>query len=223
MARTALVIGASRGIGREFVRQLLADGYKVVATARDKDALAMLAAEGAHAIGIDVTKPESLAELPWRLDGEKIDLALYVAGVLPGWEGAAEPPTAAAFDATMHANVLGAMQTLPLLAPFVADTKGRFVFITSVMGSIASATTSTAWIYRASKAALNMAVHSARNDYPDVTLAVMHPGWVQTDMGGPGATVAVQDSVAGMLKVIATLAPADTGAFLSYDGRALAW
>ena len=223
MARTALVIGASRGIGREFVRQLLADGWKVFATARDETALAMLTQEGAHAMKIDVTKAESLAELPWRLDGEKIDLALYVAGVLPGWDGAAEAPTAAAFDATMQANVLGAMQALPLLAPFVADAQGRFVFLSSVMGSIAGASTSTAWLYRASKAALNMAVYSARHDYPDLTLAVMHPGWVQTDMGGPGATVAVQDSVSGMLKVIATLTPADSGSFYSYDGKKIAW
>ena len=223
MARTALVIGASRGIGREFVRQLLAEGWKVLATARDEISLATLADEGAQGMKIDVTKPESLAELPWRLDGEKIDLALYVAGVLPTWEGAAEPPTATAFDASMHANVLGAMQALPLLAPFVADAKGRFVFITSVMGSIAGATNSTAWIYRASKAALNMAVHSARHDYPDVTLAVMHPGWVQTDMGGPGATVNVKDSVAGMLKVIATLKPGDSGSYRAYDGREIAW
>ena len=159
MARTALIIGASRGIGREFVRQLCADGWRVFATARDDVSLAMLTDEGAHAIKIDVTKPESLAELPWRLDGEKIDLALYVAGVLPNWEGATESPSLADFDAAMHANVLGAMQSLPLLAPFVSDAKGRFVFITSVMGSIAEASGSTAWIYSASKAALNMAVY----------------------------------------------------------------
>lgn len=223
MARTALIIGASRGIGREFVRQLCADGWKVFATARDDTSLAMLTDEGAHAIKIDVTKPESLAELPWRLDGEKIDLALYVAGVLPNWEGATESPSLADFDAAMHANVLGAMQSLPLLAPFVSDAKGRFVFITSVMGSIAEASGSTAWIYRASKAALNMAVYSARRDYPDLTLAVIHPGWVQTDMGGSGATVVVRDSVSGMRKVIETLKPSDSGAFLAYDGRRIAW
>jgi len=223
MARTALVIGASRGIGREFVRQLCADGWKVFATARDDASLAMLSDEGANAIKTDVTKPESLAELPWRLDGETIDLALYVAGVLPNWEGATESPSLADFDAAMHANVLGAMQSLPLLAPFVSDAKGRFIFITSVMGSIAEASGSTAWIYRASKAALNMAVYSARRDYPDLTLAVIHPGWVQTEMGGPGATVVVRDSVAGMRKVIETLKPSDSGVFLAYDGRKIAW
>jgi len=223
MARTALVIGASRGIGREFVRQLYEDGWKVFATARDDASLAMLTDEGAHAIKIDVTKPESLAELPWRLDGEKIDLALYVAGVLPNWEGATESPSLTDFDATMHANVLGAMQSLPLLAPFVSDARGRFIFITSIMGSIAEASGSTAWIYRASKAALNMAVYSARRDYPDLTLAVIHPGWVQTDMGGSGATVLVRDSVSGMRKVIETLKPSDSGVFMAYDGRKIAW
>jgi NAD(P)-dependent dehydrogenase (short-subunit alcohol dehydrogenase family) len=223
MARTALVIGASRGIGREFVRQLCEDGWKVFATARDDTALAMLTEEGAHAIKTDVTKPESLAELPWRLDGEKIDLALYVAGVLPNWEGATESPSLTDFDATMHANVLGAMQSLPLLAPFVSDARGRFIFITSIMGSIAEASGSTAWIYRASKAALNMAVYSARRDYPDLTLAVIHPGWVQTDMGGSGATVLVRDSVSGMRKVIETLKPSDSGVFMGYDGRKIAW
>ena len=223
MARTALVIGASRGIGREFVRQLCEDGWKVFATARDDASLAMLTDEGAHAIKIDVTKPESLAELPWRLDGEKIDLALYVAGVLPNWEGATESPSLTDFDATMHANVLGAMQSLPLLAPFVSDARGTFIFITSILGSIAEASGSTAWIYRASKAALNMAVYSARRDYPDLTLAVIHPGWVQTDMGGSGATVLVRDSVSGMRKVIETLKPSDSGVFMAYDGRKIAW
>ena len=223
MARTALVIGASRGIGREFVRQLCEDGWKVFATARDDASLAMLTDEGAHAIKIYVTKPESLAELPWRLDGEKIDLALYVAGVLPNWEGATESPSLTDFDATMHANVLGAMQSLPLLAPFVSDARGRFIFITSILGSIAEASGSTAWIYRASKAALNMAVYSARRDYPDLTLAVIHPGWVQTDMGGSGATVLVRDSVSGMRKVIETLKPSDSGVFMAYDGRKIAW
>ncbi len=222
MARTALVIGASRGIGREFVRQLLADGWKVYATARDSQSLDTLQQDGAQALKVDVTRAESLAELAWKLDGEQIDLALYVAGVLPTWDGAAEAPTAAAFDATMHANVLGAMQALPVLAPLMA-ARGRFVFLSSALGSIAGADSSLAWIYRASKAALNMAVHSARSDYPAVTLAVISPGWVRTDMGGPDATLSAQDSVAGMLTQIAALKPADSGTFISHDGRRMTW
>ena len=78
--RTALIIGASRGIGREFVRQLLAADWRVFATARDDTSLASLKEEGANALKIDVALPESLSALAWQLDGEKIDLAVYVAG-----------------------------------------------------------------------------------------------------------------------------------------------
>ncbi|MCX7209962.1 MAG: SDR family NAD(P)-dependent oxidoreductase, partial [Burkholderiales bacterium] len=159
--RTALIIGASRGIGREFVRQLLADGCKVYATARDDATLEALKQEGAHAMKIDVTVAESLASLPWQLDGERLDLVVYVAGVFGSYAGATEAPAVAEFDRVMHANVLGAMQAIPLLAPMVEEANGSFVFLTSVMGSIGATTASMGWVYRASKAALNMVVKAA--------------------------------------------------------------
>ncbi len=221
--KTALIIGASRGIGREFVRQLLADGWKVHATARDAASLAALKAEGALPLKLDVTVSESVAGLAWLLDGEKLDLAVYVAGVFGNEAGALHAPTDDVFDAVMHANVRGAMQVLPLVAPFVEAAKGKFAFITSGMGSIADAQSSMGWVYRASKAALNMAVHSARHDYPHITLVTMNPGWVQTDMGGPGAPTSVHDSVAGMRRVIDAMTPADSGSFQSYDGRKMDW
>ncbi len=221
--KTALIIGASRGIGREFVRQLLADGWKVHATARDAAALDALKADGALPLKVDVTRSEYVAGLAWLLDGEKIDLAVYVAGVFGSDAGADEAPTDDQFDAVMHANVRGAMQALPLVAPFVEAARGKFAFITSGMGSIADAQSSMGWVYRASKAALNMVVHAARHDYPGITLVTMNPGWVQTDMGGPGAPTSVHDSVAGMRRVIDRLTPADSGSFQSYDGRKMDW
>ena len=221
--RTALIIGASRGIGREFARQLLAAGWRVHATARDEKSLAALKEEGAMPLKIDVAVPESLAGLAWQLDGEKLDLAVYVAGVFGSSDGATEPPPASMFDATMHANVLGAMQAIPLVAPMVQQAGGKFAFITSGMGSIGDAESSMGWVYRASKAALNMAVHSARNDYPGITLVPMNPGWVKTDMGGAAAPTSVTQSVSGMLKVIEKMTPADSGSFQSYDGRRMIW
>lgn len=221
--KTALIIGASRGIGREFVRQLLADGWKVHATARTQPALDALKADGALPLKLDVTRSESVAGLAWLLDGEKIDLAVYVAGVFGTEAGAGEAPNDELFDAVMHANVRGAMQALPLVAPFVEAARGRFAFISSGMGSIADARSSMGWIYRASKTALNMAVHAARHDYPGLTLVVMNPGWVRTDMGGAGAPTSVQDSVAGMRRVIDGLTPADSGSFQSHDGRKMDW
>jgi NAD(P)-dependent dehydrogenase (short-subunit alcohol dehydrogenase family) len=115
------------------------------------------------------------------------------------------------------------MQVIPLVAPMVGAARGKFAFITSGMGSIGDAESSMGWVYRASKAALNMAVHSARNDYPNVTLVTMNPGWVRTDMGGASAPTSVADSVSGMLTVIERLKPSDSGSFQSYDGRKMQW
>lgn len=222
--RTALVVGASRGIGREFVRRLLQDGWKVYATARDAAALDDLRAAGAEALKLDVAKPESLAGLGWLLDGVKLDLALYVAGVLGPDQGAHEPPTVADFDAVMHTNVLGAMQAIPLVTPLVEDAGGKFAFISSGLGSIAGATSSgRSWLYRASKAALNMVVKSAAADYPKATLIAISPGWVQTDMGGPHAAVSAERSVADMLRVLAERKRTDSGGFFNHSGENLPW
>jgi NAD(P)-dependent dehydrogenase (short-subunit alcohol dehydrogenase family) len=185
---TALVIGASRGIGREFVRQLLADGWKVWATARDDASLAQLQQAGAHALKLDVARTESIATLGWQLDGEALDLALFVAGAYGPDHGAESAPAQAAFDQLMHANVLGAMQLIPAVAPMV-KAGGKCMFISSRMGSISEVSASNGWLYRVSKAALNMAVKAASCHYRHASFAVLHPGWVKTDMGGPNAMI----------------------------------
>jgi NAD(P)-dependent dehydrogenase (short-subunit alcohol dehydrogenase family) len=215
---TVLVIGASRGIGLEFVRQYRAAGERVIATARDDAGLQRLRDLGAEALRIDVAQPASVSGLAWQLDGEKIDVALYVAGVYPDGD-ASSPPTREVFDHAMHTNVLGAMQAIPQVAPLVAAAAGRFVFITSGMAHIGSVADSDAWVYRASKAALNMAVASAQHDYPGAILLAMSPGWVQTDMGGPAAPLTVARSVSNMRAAIARATPAQRGRFLDHDGR----
>jgi NAD(P)-dependent dehydrogenase (short-subunit alcohol dehydrogenase family) len=213
-----LVIGASRGIGLEFVRQYRAAGDRVIATARDDAGLAALQALGAQALRLDVTDTASVSGLGWQLDGEKIDVALYVAGVMSRG-GALQPPARDDFDRVMRTNVWGAMQAIPQVAPLVAAAGGKFVFVSSRMGRIADVESSYSWVYRASKAALNMAVASAQPDYPQALMVAISPGWVQTDMGGAGAPLTVQDSVASMRKSIAALSPADRGAFIDHDGR----
>jgi NAD(P)-dependent dehydrogenase (short-subunit alcohol dehydrogenase family) len=213
-----LVIGASRGIGLELVRQFAQAGGLVLATARSDEGLEKITAHGAKAIKLDVASSQSVSGLARHLDGEKLDLALYVAGVY-SQAGADTPPTQLEFDSVMHTNVLGAMQTIPQVAPLVAAARGKFIFITSGMGSIGAVESSYAWLYRVSKAALNMAVMAAQHDYPQALMLPMHPGWVRTDMGGPGASLSVEQSVTSMRKTIAGLTAKDKGKYLDHDGR----
>ena len=212
-----LLIGASRGIGLELVRQYAHAGARVIATARSEEGLQKIKALGAQALKLDVADPTSVSGLAWQLDGEKLDLVIYVAGVLDR-ASATTPPTQEAFDHTMHTNVLGAMQLIPQVAPLVEAAHGCFAFISSQMGCITRVPSSSSWLYRVSKAALNMAVASAQHDYPQATLLVMHPGWVQTDMGGPQATLTVEQSVASMRKTLSKVTPAQRGAYLDHDG-----
>ncbi|MBS7806552.1 SDR family oxidoreductase [Variovorax sp. PCZ-1] len=212
-----LIIGASRGIGLEFVRQYRQAGARVIATARSDEGLARISALGAKALRVDVAQPASVSGLAWQLDGEKIDVAVYVAGV---WaDGSAkQPPTQQLFDATMYANVLGAMQALPQVAPLVEEAGGKFAFISSGMGSITEVESSYGWTYRVSKAALNMAVQSARFDYPKAYLMALCPGWVRTDMGGANASISVEESVSAMRKTISNAKKSDAHVFWHHDG-----
>ncbi len=218
---TVLVLGASRGIGLEFVRQYREAGERVIATARDEAGLARLRDLGATPLRLDVCDAASISGLTWPLDGEKIDLALYVAGVIVRPD-ATTPPTRDDFDRVMHTNVLGAMQAIPQVAPLVEAARGRFVFISSRMGRIAEVDASGSWTYRVSKAALNMAVAAAQLEYPHATLVALSPGWVQTDMGGAAAPLTVEASVTSMRGAIARLTPEHRGAFLDVDGTPFA-
>nr|WP_230680860.1 SDR family oxidoreductase [Paracidovorax cattleyae] len=213
-----MVIGASRGIGLEFVRQYREAGRRVIATVRDEAGRDRVSALGAEALTVDVARPASVSGLAWQLDGEQIGLALYVAGVIRR-PGALTPPTQEDFDAVMHTNVLGAMQALPQVAPLVEDARGVFAFLSSSMSLIGSVPDSGSWLYRTSKAALNMAVAAAQHDYPQATLVTLDPGWVRTDMGGPGGMLEVAESVGRMRGVLESVTAGDRGRLLHHDGR----
>lgn len=214
---TVLVIGASRGIGLEFVRQYRAAGARVIATARDEAGLQRLRDLEVQALTLDVADPASISGLAWPLDGEKIDVAVYVAGVYTSG-GADAAPTHEEFDRALHTNVLGAMQAIPQVAPLVEAAGGKFAFISSGMGQIGAVESSFGWTYRVSKAALNMAVAAAQHDYPKALVALC-PGWVQTDMGGANAPLTVQESVSAMRQTLEGLTADHKGSFLHHDGR----
>lgn len=118
----------------------------------------------------------------------------------------------------MHANVLGAMQLIPQIAPVLAEG-APFAFLSSQMGRIASVQSADAWLYRTSKAALNMAVAAGQASYPGVRMVCFHPGWVQTEMGGSQAPVLPADSARGLRTALEQLPASDGRAlFMRFDG-----
>jgi NAD(P)-dependent dehydrogenase (short-subunit alcohol dehydrogenase family) len=220
---TALILGASRGIGHELARQYKADGWRVIATARKPADLEELSRLGCEAHPLDVTSADSIAGLGWKLDDEKIDIAWLVAGVFGPRDDAF--PTQQDFDTVMHTNVLAAMRVLPIVCPLVAATHGKLGVLSSRMGSIGSRTSASGSLYRASKAALNSVVKDASLTWgpQGATLVAFHPGYVQTDMGGPGAQLTPEQSVASLRATLAAADASANGTFLNYDGMPIDW
>jgi NAD(P)-dependent dehydrogenase (short-subunit alcohol dehydrogenase family) len=220
---TVLVTGAGRGIGLEFVRQYAAAGWEVIATVRDPAQAAALAALGARVEQLDMRDFAALAAFPERLGGAPIDLFVANAGV----SGPQRIADAAAADEWQRVHAVNAVAPTILaeaLLPNVLAARGTMAAITSRMGSIGDS--SGGYIaYRASKAALNAAWRALALDLAGqpVILALFHPGWVKTDMGGPNAPLSLAGSVTALRGVIAGLTAVDSGAFFDYRGEPLPW
>lgn len=216
---SVLVTGANRGLGLEFVRQYAADGWRVIATCRDPDSAGELRAVAGDVRieALDVADWAAVDAFPARL-GEDLDLFISNAGV-----GRADP-----LEAESWLRVLAVNAVAPtLLARALRDRivpGGKAVAITSKMGSIADNSSGGAIAYRSSKAALNAAWKSLAIDWSGrITVAMLHPGWVRTRMGGPNGLIDSPESVAGMRRAIEGLRPEDSGAFLDYDGSLIPW
>lgn len=218
-----LVIGASRGLGLEFVRQYLAAGDAVTATARRPEDVAALEALGATAFALDVGDAASAAGLAWRVDGAGFDIALLVAGVLGPYTQGLETPSEADFDLVMRTNVLGPMRVIPQLADALAPG-GRLAVLSSLMGSIGKRSSTVTWLYRASKAALNSVLKDASIVFAGrATCVALHPGWVRTDMGGAGADLTPEQSISDLRRTVAGLSARDNGGFFNHDGSPIPW
>lgn len=240
MRRNCLVTGANRGIGLEFVRQLLARGDRVIAACRHPgkaSALNALAGEHPgrlHVLPLDVADAKSrsslLHDLPLVLgEGEdgaagKLDLVVNNAGVLHSGERFGHVQQALLED-SLRTNAIGPLLLSQALAPLLRDVVGIIANISSQLGSITNTTRFGTPSYDISKAAQNMAsvlLARALAERGIVVLA-LHPGWVMTEMGGEHATLPTEAAVRGLLAVIDAATPAQSGTFLDWRGEPLPW
>ena len=222
---TIMITGASRGLGLEFARQFYNEECRVIATCRSpKDANELNAIGDIDVHALDVTDDKSVANLADKLRGENIDILINNAGVIGQRDGFGRLD----YDIwaeTMDTNVFGPMRVAEAFRDNVMNSeKKQMIFITSRMGSITEAVPN-AYVYRSSKAALNMAVKclSVELEQQGLIAVLFHPGHVQTDMGGQAAPVTPQKSIEGMKNQIVALTHDDNGRFLSYDGHQIPW
>lgn len=222
---SVLITGANRGLGLEFARQYAADGWQVIATCRRPAEATALNGLGVEVLPLDVADWNQIARLGEDLMARPIDLLLNNAGVYGDHQslGVIEPQS---WMRTLACNsVAPVMLTQTLLPNLLAGRGQKVAFVTSLMGSIADNTSGAYYAYRSSKAALNAAVKSLSIDMRalGVTTLLLHPGWVQTDMGGPSAPLKPEDSVRGMRRVIDSVGFSASGSFLDYAGKAQPW
>jgi NAD(P)-dependent dehydrogenase (short-subunit alcohol dehydrogenase family) len=222
---TILISGAGRGLGYELARQYAADGWRVIGTVRDATARKRLQALGVEVQTVDVAQREQITKLARELKGTALDVLFCNAGISGKRDMALGSFDYDSWEEILRVNLLGAAALAEaLLANVAAGERKVIAMMSSRLGSIAESSGMTL-PYSSSKAALNMLVKglAATLRGKGVITVALSPGWVRTDMGGSGAPLAPEASVAGLRKVIAGLTPADSGKFLSHDGSPIAW
>ena len=231
--KTTLITGASRGIGLEFCRQYAADGWRVLACSRlpeRSDALNRLAAQYPELIkvhALDVADHVEIERLAQVLADESIDLLINNAGIYPDSDKSGFGHTDyAEWVQAFRTNTMAPLKIAEEFATQIARSRQKTIItITSKMGSIADNGSGGSYLYRSSKAAVNMVVKSLAIDLKPlgITAVVFHPGWVKTGMGGPNALISAEQSVSGMRQVIGRLTMAESGRFFGYDGQEIPW
>ncbi|HIF80995.1 MAG TPA: SDR family oxidoreductase [Gammaproteobacteria bacterium] len=227
---SVVVTGANRGIGLELVSQYLADDWQVYGCCRRPELatqLAGLASNSALSIHqLDVGNPGSVKKLALALSEQSIDLLINNAGIYGGERQSFGDIDYAQWTQVLEVNTLGPYRVSTALANPVGNSEQRLIVnVSSAMGSIERYTTGGHYIYRSSKAALNMVTVNLAHDLRSrgITVLSVHPGWVRTDMGGSSADISPQTSAAGLRQLISNATIKDSGRFFSWDGSALPW
>lgn len=223
---TLLVTGANRGIGLALLRTFAAEGWRIHACCRQPDKAKDLKAVAGdiRVHRLDVTDGLRVAGLARELADEPVDILINNAGVYGPRTGFGETD----YDDWSKVLAVNTLAPLRLVERFVEHVgrSGRklIVNVSSRMGSV-SQNAGGAYVYRSSKAALNSVTKGLAADLAErgITVVAVHPGWVQTDMGGAGADISAETSAAGLRRVIDGLTPEDSGRFLNYDGEEIPW
>jgi NAD(P)-dependent dehydrogenase (short-subunit alcohol dehydrogenase family) len=223
-SRTALVVGANRGIGLALCQRLTERGRRVIAACRHSSP--ELDAEGVRGVrietGVDVTSDESVDGLARRLGGTAIDELICNAGILRGDD--LEGVDIADVRAQIDVNAVGPLRVVRALRGRI-PRGGKIALITSRMGSIADNTSGGSYGYRMSKAALNAAGVSLARDLggAGVAVAILHPGYVRTEMTGGHGNVDPATAAGQLLDRLDALTPETSGTFWHANGTVLPW
>lgn len=227
-----VITGTNRGIGLEFVKQLLAQGHDVVATARDPDAVpALQTLSRQHKpqltlMPLDLSIESGIQAFARTVAQQPVDVLINNAGVYGPRDAELGKLRGRDWSDVLWVDVIAPMLLTQALLPALRQgTDKRIAFLSSKMGSIADNSSGGSYVYRSAKTALNQAVKSLAIDLQNEGFVVLplHPGWVQTDMGGPGALIDTQTSVSGLLKLIQECPTADSGKFFAYNGQPIPW
>jgi NAD(P)-dependent dehydrogenase (short-subunit alcohol dehydrogenase family) len=228
MARV-LITGASRGIGLEMARQYAERGDEVIACVRDpksaKD-LNELASGGKVTVeAMDVGDPKSIASARKRIGDGPIDVLINNAGAVGGAHQSIDDVDIEEWHKTLDVNTIGPLLIARAFKPnLVASGNGKLMTVTSQLAA-STWPMGGMYIYSSTKAGVSKVCQALALDWKDepVTVALMHPGWVQTDMGGPHAEITPQVSAAGIISVIDGLSKADSGKFYKWNGDIHPW
>jgi NAD(P)-dependent dehydrogenase (short-subunit alcohol dehydrogenase family) len=223
--KTVLLIGASRGLGFAMVEEYLKRGWRVIATGRESstEKLRQLSAsaEGALEVeAVDITLAGQIAALLSRLKDRQLDVLFVNAGVKNDDGETIADVSTEEFVRVMVTNALSPMRIVEAFQHLVRPT-GTIGVMSSGQGSLTNNTNGNYEVYRASKAALNMLMRSfaARHQDDPKTLLLMAPGWVRTDMGGPGARLSIEESIPNLLSTIEAYEGRSGLHYLDYLGR----
>ena len=222
-----LITGANRGIGLEFTQQYLANGWRVYASYRQQpgDALAALACDQLTLLPLDVAEDDSIASLQEQLNGVELDLVINNAGVFGPKDQSLGTVSRQQWLDVLNVNSVAPLMLAQAVRKNLRAKGGTFAVLSSRMGSIEGNDGGALYLYRSSKAAVNQVVKSLSIDLKQfgINVVALHPGWVQTDMGGANASINTHTSVNGLRQVLAIIGPDDTGSFINYDGTSIAW